>query len=93
MKNLITLILAAGLGKRMKSDLPKVIHKINGKELVKYVIAQAKETGSNEIWLIIGHKGEMVKEATKNLNVNYVVQKEQLATGHPVMQAEKAHEA
>lgn len=92
MKNLITLILAAGLGKRMKSDLPKVIHKINGKELVKYVIAQAKETGSNEIWLIIGHKGEMVREATKNLNVNYVVQNEQLGTGHAVMQAEKVLE-
>jgi len=89
MKNLITLILAAGLGKRMRSDLPKVIHKINGKELVKYVIAQAKETGSNEIWLIIGHKGEMVREATKDLNVNYVVQSEQLGTGHAVMQAEK----
>lgn len=92
MKKLITLILAAGLGKRMKSDLPKVIHKIDGKELVKYVIAQARETGSDEIWLIIGHKGEMVREATKELSVNYVEQKEQLGTGHAVMQAEKVLE-
>jgi len=90
MKNLITLILAAGLGKRMKSDLPKVIHKINSKELVRYVIRQAEETGSDEIWLIIGHKGEMVREATKDLHVNYVEQKEQLGTGHAVMQAENS---
>lgn len=92
MKKLYTVILAAGLGKRMKSDLPKVIHKIDGKELVKYVIDQAKKTGSDEIWLVTGHKGEMVREATKDLNVNYVEQKEQLGTGHAVMQAEKALE-
>ncbi|HQO10290.1 MAG TPA: NTP transferase domain-containing protein [Clostridiales bacterium] len=92
MKKLYTLILAAGLGKRMKSDLPKVIHKIDDKELVKYVIDQAKKTGSDEIWLVTGHKGEMVREATKDLNVNYVEQKEQLGTGHAVMQAEKALE-
>lgn len=92
MKKLITLILAAGLGKRMKSDLPKVIHRINGKELVKYVISQATDTGSDEIWLIIGHKGELVREATKDLGVNYVEQKEQLGTGHAVMQAEKVLE-
>jgi UDP-N-acetylglucosamine diphosphorylase/glucosamine-1-phosphate N-acetyltransferase len=92
MKKLITLILAAGLGKRMKSDLPKVIHRINGKELVKYVISQATDTGSDEIWLIIGHKGELVREATKDLGVNYVEQKEQLGTGHAVMQAENVLE-
>jgi UDP-N-acetylglucosamine diphosphorylase/glucosamine-1-phosphate N-acetyltransferase len=92
MKKLYTLILAAGMGKRMKSDLPKVIHKINGKELVKYVISQARETGSDGIWLIIGYKGELVTEATKDLGVRYVVQKEQLGTGHAVMQAEQALE-
>ncbi|MBU4487088.1 MAG: NTP transferase domain-containing protein [Candidatus Delongbacteria bacterium] len=89
MKKLITLILAAGKGKRMKSDLPKVIHKINGRELVKYVIDQAKETGSDEIWLITGHKSELVREATRELGVNYVEQKEQLGTGHAVLQAEE----
>ncbi len=92
MRKLYTVILAAGLGKRMRSDLPKVIHKINGKELVKYVISQAKEAGSDEIWLVIGHKGELVKDATKGLGVNYVIQNEQLGTGHAVMQAEKALE-
>jgi UDP-N-acetylglucosamine diphosphorylase/glucosamine-1-phosphate N-acetyltransferase len=89
MKKLITLILAAGKGTRMKSDLPKVIHKINGKELVKFVIDQAKMSGSDEIWLITGHKSEMVRDVTSGLGVNYVEQKEQLGTGHAVMQAEE----
>ncbi|MDY0017259.1 MAG: NTP transferase domain-containing protein [Candidatus Delongbacteria bacterium] len=88
MRKLYTLILAAGMGKRMRSDLPKVIHKINNRELVKYVIDQAKGAGSDDIWLIVGHKKEMVIEATKNLGVNYTEQKEQLGTGHAVMQAE-----
>jgi UDP-N-acetylglucosamine diphosphorylase/glucosamine-1-phosphate N-acetyltransferase len=88
MKELITLILAAGKGTRMRSDLPKVIHRIEGKELVRYVIEQAVQAGSKEIWLIIGHKGEMVRAATEGLGVNYVEQREQLGTGHAVMQAD-----
>lgn len=88
MKKLITLILAAGKGTRMKSDLPKVIHKIKGKELVKFVIDQAKNAGSDDIWLITGHKSELVEAATAGLGVKYVLQKEQLGTGHAVMQAE-----
>lgn len=89
MKELYTLILAAGMGKRMNSDLPKVIHRIDGKELVKYVIEQAEGAGSREIWLIVGFKREMVMQATKDQKVGYVVQNEQLGTGHAVMQAEK----
>ena len=88
MKRLTTLILAAGKGTRMKSDLPKVIHKIKGKELVKFVIDQAKKAGSDEIWLITGHKSELVESATSGLGVKYVLQKEQLGTGHAVMMAE-----
>ncbi|MDA3837859.1 MAG: NTP transferase domain-containing protein [Candidatus Delongbacteria bacterium] len=88
MNKLYTLILAAGKGTRMKSDLPKVIHKIDGKELVKYVIKQAKDVGSEEIWVITGHKGNLVREATADDNVFYVEQKEMLGTGHAVMQAE-----
>lgn len=92
MKKLITLILAAGKGTRMKSDLPKVIHKIKGKELVKFVIDQAKNAGSDDIWLITGHKSELVEAATSGLGVRYVLQKEQLGTGHAVMQAENVLE-
>ncbi len=88
-RKLYTIILAAGKGTRMKSDIPKVLHKIDGKELVKYVIEQALEAGSDEIWLVTGHKGEMVIEATRDYSVKYVEQKEQLGTGHAVMQADE----
>lgn len=90
--NLYTIILAAGKGTRMKSDLPKVIHKINDKELVKYVIDQAIETGSDETYIVVGYKRELVENAVANYakNLYFVEQKEQLGTGHAVMMAEEA---
>ena len=88
---LYTLILAAGKGTRMKSDLPKVLHKINNKELIKYVIDQATDTGSDEIYVIVGYKRELVENAVKDYSKNlfFVEQKEQLGTGHAVMMAEE----
>jgi bifunctional UDP-N-acetylglucosamine pyrophosphorylase/glucosamine-1-phosphate N-acetyltransferase len=81
-----TIILAAGKGKRMKSDLPKVLHPINGRPMVCYVIETARMLGSNKIVLIIGHKKELVISETQGLNVEYVVQEKQLGTGHAVLQ-------
>jgi len=81
-----TIILAAGKGKRMKSDLPKVLHPINGRPMVYYVIETARKLGSDKIVLIIGHKKELVISETQGLNVEYVVQEEQLGTGHAVLQ-------
>lgn len=79
-------ILAAGKGTRMKSELPKVIHKALGKEMVKYSIEAAMEAGAAEqdICLVVGHKAELVKEAVGN-QVSYVLQEEQLGTGHAVL--------
>jgi len=79
-----TLILAAGLGKRMKSALPKILHEIAGRPLVHYVIDLAREVGSDRIILIIGHKQELVRECTAGIGVEYAVQAEQLGTGHAV---------
>lgn len=76
-------ILAAGKGTRMKSDLPKVIHTVLGKTMVQYVIDAALEAGADEICLVVGHGAELVKEAVGNQAV-YVEQKEQLGTGHAV---------
>ncbi|MBQ9984000.1 MAG: NTP transferase domain-containing protein [Lachnospiraceae bacterium] len=83
-------ILAAGKGTRMKSELPKVIHKALGKEMVKYSIEAAMEAGATEqdICLVVGHKAEMVKEAVGN-QVSYVLQEEQLGTGHAVLCAKE----
>lgn len=80
------LILAAGQGTRMKSNSSKVLHKVFGKSLVEYPILAAREVGVNEVCLIVGHKAEDVKEALGD-NVSFVLQKEQLGTGHAVMQA------
>jgi len=78
------IILAAGKGKRMKSDLPKILHKLNGKYLVDYVIDNTHKAGVNKIVLVIGHKYQMVEEALADRNVKFAVQEPQLGTGHAV---------
>ena len=92
MSEFATLILAAGKGTRMKSDLAKVLHKINDRPMVHYVIDLADELGSDRTILIIGHQREKVIEACKNMDVEFVVQAEQLGTGHAVRMAESALE-
>lgn len=79
------IILAAGEGKRMKSDMPKVLHKVCGKEMVKRVIDTVRKSGIEDINLVIGKGADKVKEATKDSNVSYSLQKEQLGTGHAVI--------
>lgn len=85
-KNLCSVILGAGLGKRMKSELPKVLHEICGMSLVEHVLLNVEQAGVEDIALIVGHKSELVKEKTKN-RYNYFLQKEQLGTAHALMQA------
>ena len=87
--NLSTIILAAGKGKRMKSDLPKVLHPLLGKPMLHYVIETAETIGSKQVVLVIGHKKGLVREATKDMNVRYIVQEKQLGTGHAVLQTEE----
>lgn len=87
MAQIATVILAAGKGTRMKSDLPKVLHSLNNRPMVEYVIDVAKEIGSSRIVLIIGHGKEQVIEAVKHKEVEFAVQSPQLGTGHAVLQA------
>ncbi len=88
MSNYSTLIMAAGKGTRMKSDLAKVLHKINDRPMVHYVIDIAKEIDSKKIVLIIGHQKEQVMSECKDYNIEYAIQEEQLGTGHAVKMAE-----
>lgn len=88
MGQLKAVILAAGAGTRMKSELPKVLHKVIDQSMLTYVIEAAKEAGAQEICVVIGHKGEIVRESLSN-DITIVEQKEQLGTGHAVMQAEE----
>ncbi len=82
-------ILAAGQGTRMKSDVPKVLHRVLDKTMVGYVIEASQEAGAEDICVVVGHQSAMVKNTIKDLydNIKFAVQKEQLGTGHAVMQA------
>lgn len=84
MNTLKAVILAAGKGTRMKSDLPKVIHTINGKCLVDYVIEAARDTGAEEVCLVVGYKHEQVEKEIIHKDVTFVLQTQQLGTGHAV---------
>ncbi|MBE6062568.1 MAG: bifunctional UDP-N-acetylglucosamine diphosphorylase/glucosamine-1-phosphate N-acetyltransferase GlmU [Clostridium butyricum] len=83
------LVLAAGQGKRIKSDLPKVLHKVCGKEMVKHVIDSIRKSGIEDVNVIVGKGAELVKERTSDRNVSYSLQEEQLGTGHAVKCAEE----
>jgi len=84
--NLAVIILAAGKGTRMNSELPKVLHPINNQPMILNVIKTAYKINANPIITIVGYKHEMVKDALKNENVEFVLQEEQNGTGHAVMQ-------
>lgn len=87
--NLAVIILAAGKGTRMKSNLPKVLHRLDGKPLVQHVIDTVRTLNPTDIVLVVGHRAELVREKIGD-GVRYVLQSEQLGTGHAVMQAKDA---
>lgn len=86
-KAMSVVILAAGKGTRMYSDLPKVLHTLAGKSMVQHVIDVANELGSSQVHLVYGHGGDLLKESLKEDNLNWVLQAEQLGTGHAMQQA------
>lgn len=80
-------ILAAGQGKRMKSDLPKVLQPLAGRPLLAHVIETAKRLGAQAIHVVYGHGGEQVRQALAAEPVEWALQAEQHGTGHAVAQA------
>jgi bifunctional UDP-N-acetylglucosamine pyrophosphorylase/glucosamine-1-phosphate N-acetyltransferase len=84
---LSVIILAAGLGKRMGSELPKVLHPLAGRPMVAHVIDRAKELGPDAIHVVYGHGGERVRAAFPDADFVWWLQKKQLGTGHAVSQA------
>lgn len=80
-------ILAAGKGTRMRSDLPKVLHPIGGKALVNHVVDTARHLGSDNIVVVVGHGAEQVEQRLLADDICFVKQLEQLGTGHAVLQA------
>lgn len=80
-------ILAAGKGTRMRSTLPKVLHKLAGKSLLQHVIHAARQLQPSKIIVVYGYGGEVVPDAFRQEDIVWVEQKEQLGTGHAVQQA------
>ncbi|WP_432799998.1 NTP transferase domain-containing protein [Poriferisphaera sp. WC338] len=87
------IILAAGKGTRMGGDLPKVLHKVADKPMVYWVVKACKEAGVEKCVIVIGYKGELVKDALAGeQGVEFVEQTEQLGTGHAAQMAQPAFE-
>ena len=88
MEDVIAIVMAAGKGTRMKSKKSKLVHKIFGKEIIKRAIENVEKAEVEEIITVVGYQREQIQEVLKN-KVKYVIQEEQLGTGHAVMQAKK----
>ncbi len=89
MTNLVAVILAAGKGTRMRSKLPKVLHKVGGKAMLQHVLDAATVAGCGEKVVIVGHEAELVEQAVGD-QAKIALQAEQLGTGHAMMQTADA---
>lgn len=85
--NLQIIILAAGQGKRMYSNTPKVLHPLAGKPMLRHVVETVQQLHPDAIHIIYGHEGEQIKNSLTDLAVHWIHQSEQLGTGHAVLQA------
>ena len=81
------IVLAAGLGKRMRSELPKVLHPLAGRPLLAHVLDAARTLAPRRIFVVHGHGAERVRAAFPDAGVDWVLQAKQLGTGHAVLQA------
>jgi bifunctional UDP-N-acetylglucosamine pyrophosphorylase/glucosamine-1-phosphate N-acetyltransferase len=81
-------VLAAGKGTRMKSSLPKVLHKVNGRPMLSHVLATARSVDPASVTIVLGHMADTVRAAYQgDASVKFVVQEPQLGTGHALLQA------
>src|SRR5438552_1086348 len=91
MRDVTVVILAAGLGTRMKSRKAKVLHRAGGKTLVEHVVATAAELAPPErIFVVVGHQGDEVRRVLAHRGVVFIEQKEQKGTGHAVLVGREA---
>lgn len=85
----VFIVLAAGQGKRMKSDLPKVLHRLEGRPMLDYVLAAVGEVDGDGTYVVVGYGADVVKEAFADRELVFVLQQPQLGTGHAVKQCER----
>ena len=85
---LAIIIMAAGKGTRMNTELPKVLHKLNNKTMIEHVIDTTLKINPEKIIVVIGYKSELIKKQLNDYNIEYAEQLEQLGTGHAIMQCQ-----
>ncbi len=82
------MILAAGKGTRMKSEILKVVHQVAGKPIVNYVLDTVLNIGVEDVYLVVGHQANLVQQNICHANAHFVIQEDQMGTGHAVMQVQ-----
>jgi len=87
MSDLLAVIMAAGQGTRMKSRLPKVLHRVAGRAAVDYVVQAAAEAGASRMVVVVGHEADQLREHFQGQPLELVEQRQQLGSGHAVQQA------
>ena len=92
MSTITGVILAAGKGVRMRSRLAKVLHPVAGIPMISHVVGAARASGIDRLVVVVGHGREQVVSAIADDTIQFVVQEEQLGTGHALLQAETAAE-
>jgi bifunctional UDP-N-acetylglucosamine pyrophosphorylase/glucosamine-1-phosphate N-acetyltransferase len=85
MKNVAALVLAAGKGTRMYSDLAKVLHPLSGRPMLSYALAVLEELRLDRVLVVVGHQAESIREIFAEAQLEWVLQTEQLGTGHAVL--------
>ena len=85
-KNVSVVILAAGKGTRMKSDMAKVLHPICGRPMLAYPVDTARAVGAEKIVVVVGHQSDVVREAFGEAGLVFVEQRQQLGTAHAILQ-------
>jgi UDP-N-acetylglucosamine diphosphorylase/glucosamine-1-phosphate N-acetyltransferase len=83
----VAIVLAAGKGKRMKSDLPKVLHEINGQPMIRLLLDTLIPIGFEHLVIVVGYKADLVRKALSDYPVSFVLQEPQHGTGHAVSMA------
>ena len=90
LKNKLSIIvLAAGKGTRMQSDIPKVLHMVNNKSMIKHVLSQTDELNPSELIVVVGYEAAQLKNHLSDYNLSFALQKKQYGTAHAVMQCDK----
>ena len=87
--NLSVIVLAAGKGTRMCSDIPKVLNQINNKSMIEHVLEQTYNLKPEKLLVVIGYQYQQIKKHLKGYPLHYVLQEEQLGTAHAIMQCQK----